>query len=626
MNTDDYVTNCTKLLSDTRTYRLATEYPKGDISRQVVDIVNSYKSQLYNYNKRLYTFLLPRTHSSIPQFYGIPKIHKKFTNFPPIRPIVPQTNSLLGPTACFLDHILQPLAQSYDDYLHNSTALSLQLQELIIPDDTFLVTIDVENLYPSIPQSDLLQVIYNEMFKHRHLLLFDPNLIIKLLHLNINHNYLQFADSTFQQTKGTAMGAAFSPSVANIYMSVNFQRFLRTQRRTPLLLARYIDDIFMLWSHTLSDLETFLTALNNFNPALHYTYQHSTSTANFLDMTVYKGPCFNYTNILDTRTYQKPQNLYQYLHFTSNHQKTTFKALITGELIRYIRTNTSEENFQATRQLFKQRLLAREYPEKFIDKVAAAVTFKDRQRHLQALKKPTPRLHLPIFACIPPSQYQLLKQIILLNFGLLKDLLKLPRFVALKHKTIGKELVRAKITQTDEQIIDVYTTLDNSSVNTSHHTSAVLPILYSQTTRTQRCKQPKCATCNHLSCKNHFTSTKTKTSYPIRHSFTCQSTNLIYLITCKKCNKQYVGLTTTKLNVRINHHRSNIINKRAIYISQHFNFNDHCLNDLMVQPIDAAKHTQQPLQELRKLEKYWIKTLGTMQATGLNVSSGTQKV
>ena len=143
-------------------------------------------------------------------------------------------------------------------------------------------------------------------------------------------------------------------------------------------------------------------------------------------------------------------------------------------------------------------------------------------------------------------------------------------------------------------------------------------MLYSQITRTQRCKQPKCTTCNHLSCKNNFTSTKTKTSYPIRHSFTCQSTNLIYLITCKKCNKQYVGLTTTKLNVRINHHRSNIINK-------HFNFNDHCLNYLMVQPIDAAKHTQQPLPELRKLERYWIKTLGTMQPTGLNVSSGTQK-
>ena len=52
----------------------------------------------------------------------------------------------------------------------------------------------------------------------------------------------------------------------------------------------------------------------------HYTFQYSTNTANFLDLTVYKGPCFNYTKI-HTKTYQKLQNLYQYIHFTSNHKK-----------------------------------------------------------------------------------------------------------------------------------------------------------------------------------------------------------------------------------------------------------------------------------------------------------------
>ena len=145
-------------------------------------------------------------------------------------------------------------------------------------------------------------------------------------------------------------------------------------------------------------------------------------------------------------------------------------------------------------------------------------------------------------------------------------MLKSPRFVALKYKNLRNELVRAKIVLTDEQVIDVYTALDNSPANTCHQTSAVLPSLHPQTARTKRCKQPRCLTCSHSSCKNHFTSTKTKTTYPIRHSFTCQSTNLIYLITCKKCNKQYVGLTTSKLNVRINHHRLNIINKKAIYI------------------------------------------------------------
>ena len=150
--------------------------------------------------------------------------------------------------------------------------------------------------------------------------------------------------------------------------------------------------------------------------------------------------------------------------------------------------------------------------------------------------------------------------------------------------------------------------LDNSPINSAHQSSASIPILYSQTARTKKCK-PKCTTCSHLSCKNHFTSTKTKTTYPIRHSFTCQSSNLVYLLTCKRCNKQYVGLTTSQLNVRINHHRSNILNKRAIYISQHFNFEDHSLSHLVVQPIDTIKDNPQPLQELRKLERFWIKTL-----------------
>ena len=101
-----------------------------------------------------------------------------------------------------------------------------------IPDDTLLVSIDVENLYPFILQTDLLQVVYNKM-SDRHLILFDPNLVIKLLHLCINYSYFQYVNLTFQQTKGTAMGVAFSPSVANIYMSINFRHFLRSQQKKP---------------------------------------------------------------------------------------------------------------------------------------------------------------------------------------------------------------------------------------------------------------------------------------------------------------------------------------------------------------------------------------------------------
>ena len=72
------------------------------------------------------------------------------------------------------------------------------------------------------------------------------------------------------------MGAAFSPTVANIFMSVILRKFLNTQQQ-PLLLARYIDDIFMIWPNN-QELDQFLHDLNDFHPNLHFTHEHSTST------------------------------------------------------------------------------------------------------------------------------------------------------------------------------------------------------------------------------------------------------------------------------------------------------------------------------------------------------------
>ena len=184
------------------------------------------------------------------------------------------------------------------------------------------------------------------MYNNRHLILFDPNLIIQLLHTCVNFNYFEFASLTFQQIKGTAMGAAFSPTVANIYMSIMIRRFLRTQPKHPLLLVRYIDDIFMIWTYTVQELDQFLKDLNNFNPALKYTHSYSQQTVDFLDLTIFKSDNFPFTNMLSTKTFQKPHNLHQYLHYTSHHDRPIYKAIISGELIRYARTNTLKRTTQ----------------------------------------------------------------------------------------------------------------------------------------------------------------------------------------------------------------------------------------------------------------------------------------
>ena len=169
----------------------------------------------------------------------------------------------------------------------------------------------------------------------------------------------------------------------------------------------------------------------------------------------------------------------------------------------------------------------------------------------------------------------------------------------------------------------MYTVLSNHTFS-EHTTAGQLPQLCIQNGRTKRCNHPRCVTCKHLNCSKYFTSKKTGTTFTIRHSFSCTSSNIIYLITCKKCHKQYVGLTTKQLNTRINHHRTNISNHKSIYLCVHFNFPDHSVEDLSVQAIDTVPEgCKNTLQELQKMERYWIKTLKTLQPHGLNVSMGT---
>ena len=450
------------------------------------------------------------------------------------------------------------------------------------------------------------------------ILALDPNLIVRLLHLNMNYSYFEFAHLIFQQIRGTAMGAAFSPSIANIYMSTVVNEFLQTQAVKPLIFTRYIDDIFMIWKDTQEALNTFIDNLNSVHPNLKFTHERSTQSIDFLDLTIYNFPL---TNRLDVKTFQKPLNLYKYLHVTSNHPPKIFKAIIKGECIRFARTNSTKETFEATIHLFKSRLAKRGYPVSVINKATKIVKYSRRQQYLTHGQRPRPSSSPPMFKSLLPPQFCHLKQLILQDYAKLR--FTSPRFITLRHPTLSNALVRARVTPTDEQFLDTALHLTVSS-STVHTMATAMPKMKYRPPPINPCQHPKCATCSyHLLLTPTFKgSNKNANTYKIRHQLSCTTSNIVYLITCKKCKKQYVGLTTKQLNTRINHHRSNIANKKSTYIAQHFNLPDHSITDLKVQPIDQATGNTNTITELYRLEAYWIKTLRTRTPEGLNVSPG----
>ena len=70
------------------------------------------------------------------------------------------------------------------------------------------------------------------------------------------------------------------------------------------------------------------------------------------------------------------------------------------------------------------------------------------------------------------------------------------------------------------------------------------------------CKRPRSLICTYVTETDSFTSTVTGETYKINHKFDCIEKCLIYLLTCSKCRKQYVGPTVDTFRYRWNNYRS----------------------------------------------------------------------
>ena len=106
---------------------------------------------------------------------------------------------------------------------------------------------------------------------------------------------------------------------------------------------------------------------------------------------------------------------------------------------------------------------------------------------------------------------------------------------------------------------------------TTHSTSATEP---------KKCNIAKCKNCNIFTESRTFERTYKKKVYEIINTrkcqMTCTTTNIIYLITCNKCNIQYVGETIQTLAGRQSDHKSRIrtynTEKQDTKLVEHFNF------------------------------------------------------
>jgi tripartite motif-containing protein 2/3 len=135
------------------------------------------------------------------------------------------------------------------------------------------------------------------------------------------------------------------------------------------------------------------------------------------------------------------------------------------------------------------------------------------------------------------------------------------------------------------------------------------------------CNSSRCLTCRyHATEKDSFISNSYGGVFKIKDALNCGSKNIIYLVTCKKCNLQYVGETSRALRDRTTDHRSNIRTNKTTPIGLHFNSNNHSYSDLEIVAIEKITESDHKnVMTIRKQrEEFWQRKLGTKFPDGLN--------
>ena len=233
------------------------------------------------------TILSPPNPARTPLFYSLPKVHK--SNIP-LRPIVSACDSRTDQLSNYITHFIQPLVETLPSYIQDSKHFPQLLESLPpLPENAILVTADVTSLYTNIPHEEGIDSVLHYMKLHADALppgAPSPHTIGILLETILKHNNLSFMDKHFLQLVGTAMGTKAAPPYANLFMGCHEETIQEAFIWAIPFWKRFIDDIFLIFLGTDSQLQSLQDFMNHLHPTIKFTFQHSTQQISFLEMMI----------------------------------------------------------------------------------------------------------------------------------------------------------------------------------------------------------------------------------------------------------------------------------------------------------------------------------------------------
>ncbi len=416
------------------------------------------------------------------------------------------------------------------------------------PPPIILCSWDIEAMFPNI-DNELGLTACRDILDRRETPGPSTDSIVEAIQIYLEENIAEFNNHVVKQCSGTAMGPHHACSYTDIAVDKAIDKRVNSQenpwQRYTSLWGRFRDDICCIWTGSVNELQQFNNWLNNLEPKLKFTMEFSQETVVFLDLRLsVKG------TRVETSMYSKDSDTHAYLLPTSCHPTHICRNIPKGVMKR-VRRNCSEDDTRLqTYQEYKQHLLRRNYNLELIDEAIKLAEDTPREdlmgltnnngnsgkgRKFPLIVKFNPKLppmakfineNLHILDLTPETNKLFNNDSVFVSYKIEQNILSM----------ITKNRFKCK---------------SSCSVSPQQQSNSQGDITVVSNAGCFGCVK-KCALCKDflVECQK-FTSSKTNQTFNIKTRITCETKNVIYMITDKICKDVfYVGHTRDTMKVR----------------------------------------------------------------------------
>ena len=271
LDVEDYVKEAERQLKNKQNYQKINYDPTTLSNKTIHRVIWSFQNK--NLLCKNISEGLKTENPKTPHFYLTPKLHKEGNQG---RPMISSINCHTSKISEYVDYHLQPIVKEIPSYVQDTTDFLRKINQInFVPDNSYLVSVDVKSLYTNIPNSEGMKSVKMSLEKYSKRTA-STKVITTFLALILTLNNFVFNCRNYLQIRGCAMGTISAPSYANIFMDHFERKFIYPFIKTfSLIYLRFIDNMFFIWTGSKTDLEKLLNKLNAKHPSIKFEYEIS---------------------------------------------------------------------------------------------------------------------------------------------------------------------------------------------------------------------------------------------------------------------------------------------------------------------------------------------------------------